>query len=237
MPQRRRQSQQRTRKRTTRRSPRAPAARLRADMLYADKTNNSTSFLEGGRNDILPITIRPKTFTLQQTVNLGTINSTATPGTEFDGAYYFYLNQLSGVTGLGAVWDQYKFIQVTLNFQPVFSQLSFTSASGGVAGNFITALDYDDATSTTYSMLEQYDTAHHTPAYVAQSRTLTPRLAVAVYAGAFTSFANQRSWLDINSPSVQHYGVKYACTNNNSAVATTIYNVIALYTVAFRAVR
>jgi hypothetical protein len=193
----------------------------------------------GGRRDVIPMQISPKSLTIQQIVNLGSFTTSATPGTEVDMQYYFYLNQLTGVTSLVGAWDQYKFEQVTLNFQPVFSQQSFTSASGGVIGNFATVIDYDDVASTNYATLLAYETCLHTPAYFPHSRTLRPRVASALYSGStFSGYGNLSSpWIDTASGSVQHYGIKAALTNNNSTVAVSIYYIIGTYTITFRSIR
>lgn len=57
-------------------------------------------------------------------------------------------------------------------------------------------------------------------------------MAVAVYSGAFTSFANApSSWIDSGSPNVQHYGLKAAVT---ATAAVQTYNLQVRARVSFR---
>jgi hypothetical protein len=188
--------------------------------------------------DATPIPINPhQLFNIVQEVSLGTITSSATPGTEIDGAYYFYLNQLDGNASLVAVFDQYRFLQVTVSFIP---RCKVTGTTGSVfptpIGQLITALDYDDASTTVASVLRQKETANISSCTDQQNRTLSPRMAVAAYSGAFTSYTNVRMWIDATSASVQHYGVKFAILNCNF-VSTVVYDVYARYVVQFRQIQ
>jgi len=57
-------------------------------------------------------------------------------------------------------------------------------------------------------------------------------MAVAAYAGSFTSYANMEpQWIDCASPSVQHYGFK--CAVNPTGVAMT-FDLIGKIWVQFR---
>jgi hypothetical protein len=189
--------------------------------------------------DARPIPINPnQLFNIVQEASLGTITSSATPGTEIDGAYYFYLAQLDGTAALVAVFDQYRFMQVSISFIP---RCSVTGTTGTVfptpIGQLLTAIDYDDAASTTAAVLRQKETAQITTCTEQQTRTLSPHAALAAYSGAFSSYANMsKMWIDANSQSVQHYGVKFAILNCNFA-STIIYDVYARYVVQFRQIQ
>jgi len=66
-------------------------------------------------------------------------------------------------------------------------------------------------------------------------RKFIPHVAVASYSGTFTSFTNEVApWIDIASPSVQHYGLKTACTPTTAVVQ---YTARARLSVSFRNVR
>jgi hypothetical protein len=189
--------------------------------------------------DAEPITLNAnRLYNLAQECSLGTITSSATPGTEIDGGFYFYLGQLDGSAALAAVFDQYRFLQVTLWFEPRANMVGTTGTVFPTSiGHLTSALDYDDVAATTASVLRQKQTCLTTMAYEKQMRTLTPHIALAAYSGAFTSFANARSaWIDSASLNVQHYSVKFAITECQFA-STILYDVFARYVIQFRQVQ
>jgi len=56
-------------------------------------------------------------------------------------------------------------------------------------------------------------------------RTLQPRVANALYSGAFTSFGQVKNqWVDMASQTVQHYGLKYGIFA--ATTAATIYSTV-----------
>jgi len=189
--------------------------------------------------DARPLKINPdQLFNIVQEVSLGVITSSATPGTEIDGGYYFYYGQLDGYSALAGTFDQYRFLQVTLSFIP---RCNVTGTTGTVfptpIGQLLTALDYDDVASTVASVLRQKETAQITTCTEQQTRTLTPHAALAAYSGSFTSYANMGAmWIDSASSGVQHYGVKFAVLNCGFA-STIIYDVYARYVMQFRQVQ
>jgi len=188
--------------------------------------------------DAAPIPINPnQTYNVVQEVSLGPIVSSSTAGTEVDGAFYFYLAQLDQVTTLQAMFDQYRFLQVTVFFLP---RLDMVGTTGTIfptqIGHLTTALDYDDAASTAFTALRQRQTCFTSGAIREHARTMTPHAALAAYSGAFTSFVNiSRMWVDSASSNVQHYGVKYALTDCQF-VSVGVYDVYARYVVQFRQV-
>jgi hypothetical protein len=136
---------------------------------------------------------------------------------EVDGAISFTLNTLTGYTSMTSLFDQYRIVGVQLQFLP--SQNSYTAAAGAI----FTAFDYDDATPVVLSTLYQRQTLKATPAGVYFERSLKPRIALAAYAGAFTSFANVGDvWIDSASPAVVYYGLKYGIPATASAPSWTV---------------
>lgn len=103
-------------------------------------------------------------------------------------------------------------------------------------GHLITAIDYDDAASTSVGLLHQ-ETANITLATEQQTRTYTPHAALAAYSGTFTSCSNMtRMWIDSASPNVQHYSCKIALLDRGFASAV-LYDVYARLVVQFRQVQ
>jgi len=189
--------------------------------------------------DPKPIVVNPnKLFTIVQEVSLGTLTSSATPGTEVDGVFYHYMGQLDGYSQLAAVFDQYRFLQVSIAFLP---RCMATATTGTVyptfVGHLITAIDYDDAATTSAGLLRQKETANITLTTEQQTRTYTPHAALAAYSGTFTSYSNMtRMWIDSASPNVQHYSCKVALLDCGFASAV-LYDVYARYVVQFRQVQ
>lgn len=114
---------------------------------------------------------------------------------------------------LSAVFDQYRIAMVEVTFMPRVN-LSTASSTPPV---FYSVVDLDDSSSTSISSLSNYPGAKITEAYKQHVHTFVPHVAVAVYSGAFTSFANEVApWIDVVSDSVQHYGVKWGFTTTST---------------------
>lgn len=132
---------------------------------------------------------------------------------------YFSLASLPNYTILTGCFDRYRVLYLQFQFQPVS-----VSATGLP---LCTAIDYDDS-STPSGEIYQRDTAMVTPLNTYFERTCKPRMALAVYSGSFTSYANHTAneWVDSGSPNVQYYGLKYYLPMQSSAVQ--------LYTISVR---
>lgn len=187
--------------------------------------------------DVMPMPIKRglnNVYTFTQTVILTSITTTASSGVEVDVGYQMTFNMLDGASSLVAVFDQYKIPQYTITFLPRFN---LESSGGATLGTFYTALDYDDANSTTALNLRQKETCMVTPAWKPHVRTINPHIAIGAYSGAFTSFANMApQWIDVASVNVQHYAIKAALTNS-STTSTVIYDVFARVVVQCRQVQ
>lgn len=171
-----------------------------------------------------------KPFNLIQTAKLARISSSTT--IEVDGAFYFTFNDLNQQSQLAAIFDQYRICMIEIKFISTIGQYS---GAAGVAGMFFTAVDTDDSSSTTAASIRDYPGCISTEVFKPHTHVFAPHVAIAAYAGAFTSFANETSpWIDVASPSVQHYGVKYAYD-----VGTAVFNhdVITRVHYQFRNVR
>jgi len=91
-----------------------------------------------------------------------------------------------------------------------------------------TVIDYDDATAPSgISALLEYMTLETTQAGSFCVRALNPRFATAAYAGVFTSFAQSRGWVDVASPSVQYYGIKWGVPALAAGTTTPVYTIYA----------
>lgn len=132
----------------------------------------------------------------------------------------FQLSDLSNLSAISAMFDQYRIRAINVRFFSPYSKVNtlVTYANAAPASPpalyLTTVIDYDDVTPISQSGTEQYP-SHKTVLLscdepIAHIVALKPRIAVASYGGAFTSYANQASqWIDIASTGVNHYGVKW----------------------------
>lgn len=156
------------------------------------------------------------------------ISSTTVPVT---GAFNFYFGQLDQVSQLSAVFDQYRIAMIQIKFLP---RANIASA-GSNPPLLYTVVDLDDSTSITTTQLQDYPGVRITEGYKPHTHTFVPSVAVAVYSGTFTSFANESApWIDVASTTVQHYGVKYGLAVSTTAYA---YDVFVRYHFMFKNVR
>lgn len=158
-----------------------------------------------------------------------------------EGAYSFKLNDLPGYADFTGLYDRYRIKAVKMTFLPRISQQ--TVAGGVVAATQIappigTCIDYDDAnTPTDITTLQQYDSFRIHHEFKPFKIFIRPRLASALYNGAvFTAYGNApgKQWIDVASPDVPYYGVKWATTSYSAATTGNQYwDVLATYYVEF----
>ncbi len=143
---------------------------------------------------------RNKVYTIQRSFNLALIGP-PTGGADTLTAYNFALNSVPDSSDFGNLFDQYRIVQISVEFIP-------TSQSGG--GPLYTAIDYDDsATPPSINELLEHSTLMKTAPGNGIVRTFQPRVPIAAYSGAFTSYAQATSpWIDNTSNAVLHYGIK-----------------------------
>lgn len=137
------------------------------------------------------------------------------------------LADFNSVGVLTQVFDQYKFDQLEMWLEPYVSQ---TSAFSDVSS----AVDLDDANVPTMGS-QVIDKMGALTGYGAPGRyhKWKPHMAIAVYSGAFTSFANAPAgWIDSASTGVQHYGLKMFFGTTLTAIQ---YRLTCRATVSFRA--
>jgi len=165
---------------------------------------------------------RNKVYTLQQSyVGPSVIGNAAT---ETDGTLNVTLSALPDASSLAAIFDTYRFVAVKMTFQP-----SSIEANAAFTAPIYTVIDYDDSATTAVSALVQYDTLMVVPGDQYFERTFKPRVANAVYSGAFTSFGQlTEQWIDTASSGVQHYGIKWGIPLSGSAPSwqTTIHCIV-----------
>jgi len=124
------------------------------------------------------------------------------------GSVNFNASQFGQFPDLAAVFDQYRILAVECIFRPTVNSVTQSTAT---PGELTVVIDQDDANAaTSLTQLQEYGTQITKPGYKKIRRCFKPHIAMAAYSGAFSSFANVRDqWLDVASPGIQHYGLKF----------------------------
>jgi hypothetical protein len=141
-------------------------------------------------------------------VTTSTITSTAQ-------TYYFTMGALPQNTDLSVVFDQYRIDCAEIWVTPRQPNSNATNP-----GLIYSVVDYDDATSlSSASQAQEYANCIYSCGGTGHYRCLKPRMAVAAFSGAFSSYANMEpQWIDMASYDVQHYGVKLFFDQTSAAL-------------------
>jgi len=203
--------------------------------MYTKHMSSSGNLARRGENLTFPTPQQAsklnKIYNIIQTEDLGIVTSAATP---VNGAINFAYSQLTQQASLTAIFDQYRLAMVEVTFQP---EISITAPSQAPPLLF-TVVDLDDSATITTAQYKEYPGCQETMAIRRHKHTFVPHIAVAAYSGAFTSFKNEPApWIDVASPAVQHYGVKYGFSAEPSAATAFGYAIKVRYHFQFRNVR
>jgi hypothetical protein len=142
-------------------------------------------------------------------------------------AAYFTLANCANYGAFTNLFDQYMIEEIEVWIEP--NNVVNDSSQGAVAS----AIDLDDVTvPSTFANVAQKQGALISGLSGHYHRFI-PHIAIASYAGAFTSYTNcEPMWIDGASPNVQHYGLKTAAVAGSTAVSWTL---TSRFLVAFRA--
>jgi len=146
--------------------------------------------------------------------------------------FAFQLNQVDQYSSLQQVFDQYRVDWVEIWLVPRVGTNTNNSAN---FGQVVSCIDYDDSNAlATYQAGCDYNNALQSSGLNGHYRKFKPRMATAAFAGTFTSYANQRSWVDTSYPAVYWYGAKFAITATS---ATPVFDLQWRALISFRCVR
>lgn len=129
-----------------------------------------------------------------------------------NGGSVFKLSDLPSYTEFTALFDQYRIMGVSIKWLAGFSESGMFTGPTAQLPNLLTVLDHDDgAILTTRDDYLQYKTFKEERLDKVLTMEVVPRVATAVYNGAFTGYAqvNDRPWLDTSSAGIEHYGIKW----------------------------
>lgn len=142
-------------------------------------------------------------------------------------------SNFANFAGWATVFDQYRIMKVEIWVTPRTAPVATTS----VPGRYVSVIDYDDvANFASVADSLEFDTAVVSTGSTAHYRCFQPRVAAAVYGGAFTKFASPDPglWLDVANADIQHYGLKTAWTATDSVY---IYDLVIRAVFQFKGVR
>lgn len=154
-------------------------------------------------------------------------------------AFNFQLSTMPQHATFSSLFDQYRITRVSIQFRPMFTAMPLQPSLTVSVPLIYTVVDYDDSsTPTAIADLREYQNCN-VHEYESFTHEFTPHIAMAAYSsGGFTSYANQTmQWLDIASPSVQHYGLKLGITAGFSGQILQIWNVSMRLEFEFRNIR
>jgi len=142
-------------------------------------------------------------FSITQDVNLGVVLTSSSTAYS-SGFQNFQFGQIPNNTSWATVFDQYMIREI--EFWICIAQTN----NGGHAGQLYSAVDYDSAAATTEASIQQYQNGISGNFINGHYHRFKPHVALAAYAGAFTSYANRSNqWIDSASTTVQHYGMVF----------------------------
>jgi len=176
-------------------------------------------------------------YTTRQVVDGPLISAVA--NTNVSGNFTFALNNLDQVTSFTGLFDQYRIDAIRISIVPQNNAIGLVTNTTTTLPSLYCVLDYDNATNlATAAAARQYDNCIELAPAESLERTFQPRLALAAYGGAFTSYGNLApQWIDSASPGVIHFGVKYyvpAATAGQVLLPT--WTTIIEYYVSFRSI-
>lgn len=160
------------------------------------------------------------------------------PGDVAYGAMSFQLDQLPAYTEFASLFDQYRIEKIDLVFSTRLDPSSSSAAAQAWFPRLFTLVDNDD-TTTPGGADELRQSARCQLAIVKPDafvkRSFAPKCLSTVYNTAVSSgyALSDSTWLDMATPSVPHYGLKYAVENLSTLNTQTILVEVSFH-LAFR---
>jgi len=149
-------------------------------------------------------------------------------------SYNFQLNSANVGAGF---FDQYKILAIRAVFAPQNNAIGLVTNSSTTLSTLYVVIDYDDSTNLgSIAAAEAYSNCIALQPGESCERLFKPRMALAAYSGAFSSYANMSDqWIDSASGTVQHYGIKVVASGVTAAqTLLQSWNVSFEYFIQFR---
>jgi len=154
-----------------------------------------------------PAILALQVYRIRRTLDANDAKQTAGAFAGFSSS--FQLSDLDAYTEFTNLFDQYRIHMIRMRFRPRFNFAAVVSTTD-IMPRLYTVIDYNDANPITgVAQLRQYQTLKETNFDADHVRCFKPKVAVAAYSAAFTSYMSVTGgWIDTGSPAVQHYGLK-----------------------------
>ena len=188
-------------------TPRSYSKRARSGTKRSLKKNNASGDIPRGiLNKFSSVYTKPDTIhrlILRQDGPVFGGGTTTGSGYSFNVA----LNGLANYSAYTTVFDSYRIVAIELHFVPNFDQVPL---SANLQGKMLSAFDFDDSVvPASGDAVRAYQSCVVTAPGKHCKRSFIPKVADALYSGAFTSFGSTSgNWIDCASPGVIHYGLK-----------------------------
>lgn len=155
------------------------------------------------------------------------------------GALSFKLSDLPNYTEFTNLYDEYRFKAVKIMFVPTWNVNALPALDGTSTGTasvpaLYTWIDNDDNTAPTAITQGQQFSSFKAHGLLNQMRvrSVVPECSTALYSGTFTSYGQVKNqWIDNNSPSVIHFGLKFGIVNCSNYGA---FDIVLTYYLEFR---
>jgi len=156
-------------------------------------------------------------------------------------ALAFRLDDLPDYTEFTSLFDQYVILGVQVRITPRASNAVVSGGASNLGPQVIyVAKDCSDIVlPADIQTLREYETVREFSVTTMTNRKWTighsPRVAIAGYSGAFSGYTSPTmTWIDLQSPSVQHYGLKLGVPAGQAGGSTTQYDMDFKYHIACR---
>lgn len=194
------------------------------------------------RDFALPLIPDPKPFNLKRR-QVYQFNRTTDPinisvlELEGDYAYSFSLNAVPGNSEFLALFDEYRIMQIQVNWFPLpITFSSGTSPSIGSNYSAISAIDPNDAAPNSYAQLVEYGTSQQFMTNQGHRRVLSPKSLSASYLTSTSvgSAPVYGKWISTTSSDVDHFGFKLAIAGSGLSTPAVIGQLTFRYVLQFR---
>jgi len=165
---------------------------------------------------------QPRLSNLEQSITVTMSSSTFLIATSITVPVYagitFALSLFGSYTAYTSVFDQYRIDEIEAWVESANQNNTIATC------RLATSVDLDDgAAPANFGDVADKQGALITNCIAGHYHRWAPHVAIAEYSGAFTSYGNVPStWIDAASPSVEHYGLKFA-TDAVDGVVRNVY--------------
>jgi hypothetical protein len=129
---------------------------------------------------------------------------------------YFTFGQFGNASAMEGVFDQYRIDEIEAWIIP---SVTYNNNVAADFGRYSTCVDYDDAnTPAALTTVPDHQDSLTSSCIAAHYHKWKPQFAIAAFSGAFSSYGTSAGFLDMGSPNVQHFGLKFSATAGTAAV-------------------